>query len=75
MRKDKRNNMVSFRLNDAEYTSLNEVFEHEPVVGANSVNEIARKIVCDHLAGRLVYKNKSDKLRDIGPHPSRCPQE
>lgn len=68
MRKDNRNNMVSFRLNDAEYGGMNEIFEHEPVVGANSVNQIARKIVCDYLAGRLVYKSKSDKRRDFNRH-------
>lgn len=68
MRQDNRNNMVSFRLNDAEYSSMNEIFQHEPVVGANSVNQIARKIVCDYLAGRLVYKSKSDKSRDFNRH-------
>jgi len=67
--RNNRNNVVSFRLNDGQYKSLNDLFENDAVVGVNSCKQMARKITCDYLAGRLVYKNKADKTRDIESVP------
>jgi len=67
--KDNRNNVVSFRLKDGQYDNLTDLFENDAVVGVNSCKQMARKIVCDYLAGRLVYKNKADKTRDLESVP------
>jgi hypothetical protein len=44
--------VVSFRLNDEQFGSLNEVLQKDTPTGVNSENQQARKIVIDYLAGR-----------------------
>jgi hypothetical protein len=52
--------VVSFRLNDEQFGSLNEVLQKDTPTGVNSENQQARKIVIDYLAGRLkVQKRKT----------------
>jgi hypothetical protein len=61
--------VVSFRLNDEQFGSLNEVLEKDTPTGVNSENQQARKIVIDYLAGRLKYKNEKHRKQDMEQYP------
>lgn len=60
-----RPHVVSFRITAGQTKTLGEIYNRDGVVGVNSPNRLARKIVCDYLAGRLVYRNPDDKLADM----------
>lgn len=57
--------VVSFRITTGQTKTLGEIFNRDAASGVNSPNQLARKIVCDYLAGRLVYRNPDDKLVDM----------
>lgn len=57
--------IVSFRLSEEYFEKLTRWQEKNPVVGANSLNKLARKLLCDVLAGRVKYKNPNDRLADL----------
>lgn len=57
-------NVVSFRLDPAKYSALRETLLTDKPLGVRSVSQLARKIVHDALAGRLVYGNNEDRFID-----------
>lgn len=60
-----RPHVVSFRITATQEKTLNEIFSRDAASGVNSTNQLARKVVCDYLAGRLDYRNPEDKLQDL----------
>jgi hypothetical protein len=58
-------NVVSFRLDDAKFKDLKKVRETNMPVGIKSENQLCRKIVNDFLAGRLKYENPEDRFTDL----------
>lgn len=57
--------VVSFRVTAVQGKTLEAIFKKDAACGINSENQLARKVVCDYLAGRLVYKNESDRKKDL----------
>jgi hypothetical protein len=45
--------VVSFRKTSVQFTTLTETYKRDAAEGVNSPNQLARKVVCDYLAGRL----------------------
>ena len=60
-----RPNVVSFRITSTQGKTLKAIYDRDAASGVNSPNQLARKIVCDYLAGRLDYRDPSDKLQDL----------
>lgn len=58
--------VVSFRVNEKSFAALTAKIETDTPVGIKSENQLARKIVDDALAGRLVYVNPADCKKDFG---------
>ena len=56
--------VISFRVSNAQAQTLEAIFNQQGATGVNSPKQLARKIVADYLAGRLVYKNEADKGKD-----------
>ena len=61
-------NVVSFRLTTAQHKLLDEIFKNEPMSYVKSENGLARKIVCDFIAGRLDYKIPTHRTLDVDAH-------
>lgn len=57
--------VVSFRITRTQAKTLSEIYDRDPITGVNSPNRLARKIVCDFLAGRLEYRDPADKTQDL----------
>jgi hypothetical protein len=57
--------VVSFRITSTQAKTLSEIFNRDAASGVNSPNQLARKVVCDYLAGRLDYRDPADKLQDL----------
>lgn len=57
--------VISFRITAAQAKILGEIFKRDPATNINSPNQLARKWVCDYLAGRLDYRTAADKLQDL----------
>lgn len=57
--------VVSFRITATQARTLNEIFNRDLASGVNSRQQLARKVLCDYLAGRLRYRNPADKLQDF----------
>lgn len=57
--------VVSFRITSTQAKTLNEIFNRDHASGVNSPNQLARKVICDYLAGRLDYRDPVDKLQDL----------
>jgi len=57
--------VVSFRITTKQQKMLDAIQDRDPVVGIDSRNQYARKILSDFLAGRLEYKNPKDRLGDL----------
>lgn len=60
-----KSNVVSFRLTNNQSRLLSEVFKNQSPCHVKSDRGMARKIVCDFLAGRLQYSNPKDALVDM----------
>lgn len=60
-----RDYVVSFRITTRQEKSLNYVFRRNPASGVKSSGQLIRKLLCDYLAGRLIYRNPADKLKDF----------
>jgi hypothetical protein len=58
-------NVVSFRLDEEKFDALKKRLERDKPAGVNSTSQLARKIVDDTLAGRLVYKNQAHAKEDV----------
>lgn len=58
-------NVVSFRLDDDKFGALKDRLMKDRPAGINSESQMARKIVDDALAGRLVYTNPDDAKTDL----------
>jgi hypothetical protein len=63
-------NVISFRLCNSQSRLLSEVYKNQPPCHVKSDRGMARKIVCDFLAGRLQYVNPKDALVDVDVHRS-----
>lgn len=59
-------NVVSFRLDDKKFAALRKIIDTDQPVLVKSENQLARKIVEDMLAGRLVYLEEGDRDQDLG---------
>jgi len=59
-----RPHVVSFRLTEAQHSSLLADFEETNATDVSSSKALARKIVVDYLSGRLVYKNPEDRKKN-----------
>ena len=57
--------VVSFRITATQGKNLKAIYDRDAATGVNSTNQLARKVVCDYLAGRLEYRNPADKLQDL----------
>lgn len=64
-KKSNRPEVISFRVTDAQFKMLKEIFGRDSAVGVKSTNQLARKWVCDYLAGRLAYADPRHKLADL----------
>ena len=62
-----RPDVVSFRITTTQCKSLSAEHEKNAAMGVKTPNQLARKLVCDFLAGRLKYSNPSDRLQDFEP--------
>lgn len=62
-----RPDVVSFRITSTQCKNLKTVHERDSAMGVKTPNQLARKIVCDFLAGRLAYSNPADRLQDFEP--------
>jgi len=60
--------VVSFRLTATRHKQLEEMYKTAPVCHVKSEKGLARKIVCDFLAGRLTYPDHRDLLVDMDIH-------
>jgi len=60
-----RPNVISFRISATQGKTLKAVYDRDAASGVNSPSQLARKIVCDYLAGRLDYRDATDKLQDL----------
>ena len=60
-----RPHVISFRISEEQQLALIADFNEIPITGIDSPKQHARKILCDYLAGRLVYKNKADQTKDF----------
>ena len=60
--------VISFRLTTAQNRQLCSIFEREPVSCVKSANRLARKILCDFLAGRLDYADPAHRRIDADAH-------
>jgi hypothetical protein len=65
-----KSNVVSFRLNGTQAKLLSETYKNSTPCHVKSDRAMARKIVCDFLAGRLQYTNPKDALVDMDAHQS-----
>lgn len=63
-----KSNVISFRLNNTQARLLGETYKNSPPCHVKSDRAMARKIVCDFLAGRLQYTNPKDALVDMDAH-------
>jgi len=57
--------VISFRITKAQAATLKEIFDRDAATNVNSTNQLARKVICDYLAGRLDYRDAADKLQDL----------
>lgn len=53
---------IAFRLDADSDDKLSEQFGETPVVGIDSVDKFARKLVIDVLKGKAVYLNPEDRM-------------
>jgi hypothetical protein len=67
-KKNLKPNVVSFRLTAHQYKVLVETYKNSPMSYVKSESSLARKIVCDFLAGRLVFKNPAHSKMDVDAH-------
>jgi len=67
-KKNLKPSVVSFRLTSARYKLLVETHKNMPIAYVKSANALARKIVCDFLAGRLAFKNPAHSKVDMDAH-------
>ena len=65
-KKSKPTGVIVFRIGADRAKELNDLLSNPPVVGVKSVNQLARKIVTDVIAGRakLEYLDPADAGRD-----------
>ena len=56
-----RTEVVSFRISYEEYQMLTTISNQKAAEGVNSPQQMARKIVCNYLAGQLNYGDTADK--------------
>jgi len=61
----RRDHVISFRVTDAQLNNLKAVHQRDPACGIKTSNQLARKIVCDFLAGRLGYTVASDRQKNF----------
>jgi hypothetical protein len=57
--------VVSFRLPKSHFKMLEKAHQKTPIASVNSERGLARKIVRDYLAGRLVYVHDHDRMTDL----------
>ncbi len=57
--------VLSFRVSAATDKFLSDATDQSPIVGVNSGRQLARKIVEDYVAGRLVYTDPRHKLYNV----------
>lgn len=62
-----RPDVVSFRITSTQCKNLKTEHEENAAMGVKTPNQLARKVVCDFLAGRLKYSNPADRLQDFEP--------
>lgn len=64
-----RENVVSFRLDEKQFSALKVILKRETPIGVASENGLARKFVVDFLQHRLRYINELDRLVDCDQFP------
>src|SRR5437868_1146152 len=60
-----RTKVISFRLDEKQFSILSASMKRDKPIGIVSENDLARKIVCDLLAGRLRYLEDADRKVDL----------
>lgn len=60
-----KSNVISFRLTSTQFKALAEIYKRQPPVHVKSEKRLARKIVCDFVAGRLKYADPKHALVDM----------
>lgn len=53
---------IAFRLDVDNNDKLEKRLKEKSIIGINSVDKLARKLVIDALSGKLVYLNPADKF-------------
>jgi len=61
-KKPRKSEPIAFRLNTDEDRLLSEKFGEQPVIGIDSLDKYARKLVVDVLRGKAVYLNPDDRF-------------
>ena len=57
--------LVHYRLTVEQFKLLEATFKANPASYVNSPAGLARKVLCDYMAGRLEYKNPKHVERDV----------
>jgi hypothetical protein len=67
-KKNLKTKLVVFRLTTSQHKLLVETFRNQPMSYVKGENALARKIVCDYLAGRLEFTNPAHRKLDVDAH-------
>jgi hypothetical protein len=54
--------VISFRITDKHQKMLDAILDRQPIGRVNSRNQLARKLVCDYLAGKCGYADLNDMI-------------
>lgn len=62
--KSLKEHIISFRIPKSQADIVERMLQEQPIIGVKSVSQWFRKVGCDCIAGRVVYKNQEDMLVD-----------
>lgn len=68
-----REKVVAFRLTPEQHEAYTKKLAEQPVLGANSPGEHARKLALDFVSDKLTWRNKKDRLlaNDVAAAPTK----
>jgi hypothetical protein len=61
---DTRDRVIAFRIKEPKAEVLDNQATSSRIVNVRSGNQLARKVILDFIAGKLVYLNPGDRHRD-----------
>lgn len=57
--------VVSFRITTKQHKVLEAMLDRNPIIGINSINQLARKILSDYTNGRMKHLDPKDMRGDL----------